>query len=104
MAGQDWQPPWAPLLKDVYIYPIPAWSLFRQDGYGYCRLQANRDRLTLTYITSKEPLKDCKFGFLMWIFNCVTNMHGFSDASGPSVVRDYVRRRGGANIEDVHFC
>lgn len=52
MAGQDWQPPWAPLYG--FIYPIPDWSLFRQDGYGYARLQADRHTLTLTYITSER--------------------------------------------------
>lgn len=56
MAGQDWQPVWQPRsdhLKDP-IYPQPARSLYRGGEFGYTRLVATRDKLTLSYVGNHD--------------------------------------------------
>ncbi|PKI53331.1 hypothetical protein CRG98_026268 [Punica granatum] len=56
MAGQDWQPVWQPRsdhLKDP-IYPQPARSLYRGGEFGYTRLVATREKLTLSYVGNHD--------------------------------------------------
>ncbi|KAL4184321.1 hypothetical protein AMTRI_Chr10g225020 [Amborella trichopoda] len=56
MAGQDWQAIWEPRADhpDVPIYPQPDRSLYRGGEFGYTRLHATRERLTLTYIGNHD--------------------------------------------------
>ncbi|KAJ4961896.1 hypothetical protein NE237_021806 [Protea cynaroides] len=56
MGGQDWQPSWQPRpdhLKDP-IFPQPNWSLYRGGEFGYTRLLATREKLTLYYIGNHD--------------------------------------------------
>lgn len=56
MAGQDWQPIWQPRPNhlDVPIFPQPERSLFRSGEFGYIRLTANKEKLTLSYIGNHD--------------------------------------------------
>lgn len=56
MAGADWQPIWEPRSNhpDIPVYPQPAHSLYRGGEFGYTRLIANKERLTLTYIGNHD--------------------------------------------------
>ncbi|KAJ4961002.1 hypothetical protein NE237_020912 [Protea cynaroides] len=56
MGGQDWQPIWEPSpdhFKDS-IFPQPARSLYRSGEFGYTRLLATREKLTLAYIGNHD--------------------------------------------------
>ncbi|CAA2975789.1 probable inactive purple acid phosphatase 2 [Olea europaea subsp. europaea] len=56
MAGQDWQPIWQPRpdhLTDP-IFPQPVRSLYRGGEFGYVRLVANKDMLTLSYVGNHD--------------------------------------------------
>ncbi|OVA09220.1 Phosphoesterase domain [Macleaya cordata] len=56
MAGQDWQPIWEPRPdhpKDP-IFPQPERSLYRAGEFGYTRLFATKEKLTLTYIGNHD--------------------------------------------------
>ncbi|KAG8366429.1 hypothetical protein BUALT_Bualt17G0078700 [Buddleja alternifolia] len=56
MAGQDWQPIWQPRpnhLSDP-IFPQPVRSLYRGGVFGYVRLVANKDKLTLSYVGNHD--------------------------------------------------
>ncbi|PIN11457.1 Purple acid phosphatase [Handroanthus impetiginosus] len=56
MAGQDWQPIWQPRpdhLSDP-IFPQPVRSLYRGGEFGYVRLTANREKLTLSYVGNHD--------------------------------------------------
>ncbi|RZS14845.1 hypothetical protein BHM03_00046603 [Ensete ventricosum] len=56
MAGQDWQPIWEPRPDhtDVPIYPQPERSMYRGGEFGYTRLVATREKLTLSYIGNHD--------------------------------------------------
>ncbi|KAH7660707.1 Phosphodiesterase I protein [Dioscorea alata] len=56
MAGQDWQPIWEPRPDhpDVPIFPQPERSMYRGGEFGYTRLVATREKLTLTYIGNHD--------------------------------------------------
>ncbi|KAJ0980194.1 hypothetical protein J5N97_008449 [Dioscorea zingiberensis] len=56
MAGQDWQPIWEPRPdhQDVPIFPQPERSMYRGGEFGYTRLVATREKLTLTYIGNHD--------------------------------------------------
>lgn len=56
MAGQDWQPIWTPRPDHPNdpIFPQPAESLYRGGEFGYTRLVATKERLTLTYIGNHD--------------------------------------------------
>ncbi|KAK9051023.1 hypothetical protein SSX86_027648 [Deinandra increscens subsp. villosa] len=56
MAGADWQPIWAPRSNhpDMPVYPQPSHSIYRGGEFGYTKLFANRERLTLTYIGNHD--------------------------------------------------
>ncbi|XP_077214877.1 putative inactive purple acid phosphatase 2 [Tasmannia lanceolata] len=56
MAGQDWQPIWEPRHDHSTdpIYPQPNWSMYRGGEFGYTRLIATREKLTLTYIGNHD--------------------------------------------------
>lgn len=56
MAGQDWQPIWQPRpdhLTDP-IFPQPVRSLYRGGEFGYVRLEANKEKLTLSYVGNHD--------------------------------------------------
>lgn len=56
MAGQDWQPIWEPRpdhLADP-IFPQPVRSLYRGGEFGYVRINANREKLTLSYVGNHD--------------------------------------------------
>ncbi|ONI30943.1 hypothetical protein PRUPE_1G283200 [Prunus persica] len=56
MAGQDWQPIWEPRpdhLTDP-IYPQPERSLYRGGEFGYTRLVATKQKLTLSYVGNHD--------------------------------------------------
>lgn len=56
MAGQDWQPTWEPRPdhpKDP-VYPQPKWSLYRGGEFGYTRLVATKEKLTLSYVGNHD--------------------------------------------------
>ncbi|XP_025812356.1 probable inactive purple acid phosphatase 2 [Panicum hallii] len=52
MAGQDYQPSWEPRPDhpNVPIFPQPQRSMYRGGEFGYTKLVATREKLTLTYI------------------------------------------------------
>lgn len=56
MAGQDWQPIWRPRPDhaDVPIFPQPAQSMYRGGEFGYTRLTATREKLTLAYVGNHD--------------------------------------------------
>ncbi|KAK4430061.1 putative inactive purple acid phosphatase 2 [Sesamum alatum] len=56
MAGQDWQPIWQPRpdhLTDP-VFPQPIQSMYRAGEFGYVRLIANREKLTLSYVGNHD--------------------------------------------------
>ncbi|MQL87399.1 hypothetical protein Taro_019950 [Colocasia esculenta] len=56
MAGQDWQPIWEPRLDhlDVPVFPQPHRSMYRGGEFGYTRLIATWEKLTLTYVGNHD--------------------------------------------------
>ncbi|KAL6838215.1 hypothetical protein ACP4OV_031963 [Aristida adscensionis] len=56
MAGQDYQPSWEPRPNhpDVPIFPQPERSMYRVGEFGYTKLVATREKLTLTYIGNHD--------------------------------------------------
>nr|AAM16285.1 truncated putative purple acid phosphatase [Arabidopsis thaliana] len=56
MAGKDSQPMWEPRAnhEDVPIFPQPANSMYRGGEFGYIRLVANKERLTLSYVGNHD--------------------------------------------------
>lgn len=56
MAGQDWQPIWEPRPKhpDMPVFPQPERSLYRGGEFGYTRLVATKEKLTLSYIGNHD--------------------------------------------------
>lgn len=56
MGGQDWQPIWEPRLDhmDVPIFPQPERSMYRGGEFGYTRLVATSEKLTLSYIGNHD--------------------------------------------------
>ncbi|KAL6880329.1 hypothetical protein ACP4OV_011894 [Aristida adscensionis] len=56
MAGQDWQPIWQPRPDhpDVPIFPQPESSMYRGGEFGYTKLVATREKLTLTYVGNHD--------------------------------------------------
>lgn len=56
MAGQDWQPIWQPRPDhpDDPIFPQPARSMYRGGEFGYTRLVATREKLTLSYVGNHD--------------------------------------------------
>ncbi|KAF8389743.1 hypothetical protein HHK36_024262 [Tetracentron sinense] len=56
MAGQDWQPIWEPRAdhpKDP-IFPQPLRSMYRGGEFGYTRLVATKEKLTLFYVGNHD--------------------------------------------------
>ncbi|KAK8942535.1 putative inactive purple acid phosphatase 2 [Platanthera zijinensis] len=56
MGGQDWQASWKPRPDhpDVPIFPQPKESMFRGGQFGYTKLVATREKLTLVYIGNHD--------------------------------------------------
>ncbi|CAD5318028.1 unnamed protein product [Arabidopsis thaliana] len=56
MAGKDSQPMWEPRAnhEDVPIFPQPANSMYRGGEFGYIRLVANKERVTLSYVGNHD--------------------------------------------------
>lgn len=56
MAGQDWQPIWEPRLNhpDVPVFPQPTRSMYRGGEFGYTRLVATKEKLTLSYVGNHD--------------------------------------------------
>ncbi|KAI4373838.1 hypothetical protein MLD38_011910 [Melastoma candidum] len=56
MGGQDWQPIWQPRENHLTdpIFPQPERSLYRGGEFGYTRLLATREKLTLTYVGNHD--------------------------------------------------
>ncbi|PWA70486.1 purple acid phosphatases superfamily protein [Artemisia annua] len=56
MAGAEWQPTWEPRPNhpDMPVFPQPARSIYRGGEFGYTRLAANKEKLTLTYIGNHD--------------------------------------------------
>uniref|UniRef100_A0A2P2KS00 Purple acid phosphatase n=1 Tax=Rhizophora mucronata TaxID=61149 RepID=A0A2P2KS00_RHIMU len=56
MAGQDWQPIWEPRPdhSDVPIFPQPERSMYRGGEFGYTRLVATKEKLTLSYVGNHD--------------------------------------------------
>ncbi|CAN8266639.1 unnamed protein product [Cochlearia groenlandica] len=56
MAGKDSQPSWEPRPDhpDVPIFPQPARSIYRGGEFGYTRLVANKERLTISYVGNHD--------------------------------------------------
>ncbi|CAN4117390.1 unnamed protein product [Withania somnifera] len=56
MAGQDWQPIWAPREDHPSdpIYPQPLQSLYRGSEFGYMRLHATKEKLILSYVGNHD--------------------------------------------------
>uniref|UniRef100_A0A0A9DP04 Calcineurin-like phosphoesterase domain-containing protein n=1 Tax=Arundo donax TaxID=35708 RepID=A0A0A9DP04_ARUDO len=56
MAGQDYQPSWEPRPDhpDVPIFPQPERSMYRSGEFGYTKLIATREKMTLMYIGNHD--------------------------------------------------
>lgn len=56
MAGQDYQPSWEPRHDhpDVPIFPQPERSMYRGGEFGYTKLVATREKLSLMYIGNHD--------------------------------------------------
>lgn len=56
MAGQDWQPIWEPRPEhtDLPIFPQPKRSIYRGGEFGYTRLVASKEKLTLSYVGNHD--------------------------------------------------
>ncbi|XP_074309662.1 putative inactive purple acid phosphatase 2 isoform X2 [Silene latifolia] len=56
MAGQDWQPIWEPRSEhpDIPVFPQPERSLYRGGEFGYTRLVATKEKLTLSYVGNHD--------------------------------------------------
>jgi hypothetical protein len=56
MAGQDYQPSWEPRPDHpkVPIFPQPQRSMYRSGEFGYTKLVATREKLTLAYIGNHD--------------------------------------------------
>lgn len=56
MAGQDWQPTWEPRPDHPRdpVFPQPKWSLYRGGEFGYTRLVATKEKLTLSYVGNHD--------------------------------------------------
>lgn len=56
MAGQDWQPIWQPRPDhpDDPVFPQPMRSLYRGGEFGYTRLLATKEKLTLSYVGNHD--------------------------------------------------
>ncbi|KAF4396344.1 probable inactive purple acid phosphatase 2 [Cannabis sativa] len=66
MAGQDWQPIWKPRddHQDVPIFPQPIRSMYRGGEFGYTRLVATKEKLTLSYIGNHDGIEHDKVEIL----------------------------------------
>lgn len=66
MAGQDWQPIWAPREDHPTdpIFPQPLQSLYRGSEFGYVRLHATKKKLTLSYVGNHDGEVHDKVEFL----------------------------------------
>ncbi|CAN7098372.1 unnamed protein product [Brassica rapa subsp. narinosa] len=56
MGGQDWQSVWAvrPNHPDLPIFPQPEESMYRTGEFGYTRLVANKDKLTVSFVGNHD--------------------------------------------------
>ncbi|KAK9750696.1 hypothetical protein RND81_02G214500 [Saponaria officinalis] len=56
MAGQDWQPIWEPRPEhpDTPVFIQPKRSLYRGGEFGYTRLFATKEKLTLSYVGNHD--------------------------------------------------
>ncbi|CAD5312647.1 unnamed protein product [Arabidopsis thaliana] len=56
MAGQDWQPIWQPRPNhpDLPIFPQPEQSMYRTGEFGYTRLVANKEKLTVSFVGNHD--------------------------------------------------
>ncbi|GER43790.1 purple acid phosphatase family protein [Striga asiatica] len=56
MAGQDWQPVWEPRPDHPNdpIFPQPVRSMYRGGEFGYVRLFADREKLTVSYVGNHD--------------------------------------------------
>ncbi|XP_008465701.1 probable inactive purple acid phosphatase 2 [Cucumis melo] len=56
MAGQDWQPIWEPRPNhpDDPIFPQPKRSMYRGGEFGYTRLVATKEKLTISYVGNHD--------------------------------------------------
>ncbi|MBA0815968.1 hypothetical protein Gohar_000680, partial [Gossypium harknessii] len=56
MAGQDWQPTWEPRPDHPHdpVYPQPKRSLYRTGEFGYTRLIATKEKLTLSFVGNHD--------------------------------------------------
>jgi hypothetical protein len=56
MSGQDYQPSWEARLDhpDMPIFPQPERSMYRGSEFGYTKLLATREKLTLVYIGNHD--------------------------------------------------
>uniref|UniRef100_A0A0E0LGA3 Purple acid phosphatase n=1 Tax=Oryza punctata TaxID=4537 RepID=A0A0E0LGA3_ORYPU len=56
MGGQDYQPFWQPRKDhpDVPVYPQPERSMYRGGEFGYTKLVATKEKLTLMYIGNHD--------------------------------------------------
>ncbi|KAL6647215.1 hypothetical protein ACP70R_014652 [Stipagrostis hirtigluma subsp. patula] len=82
MGGQDWQPIWQPRPDhpDVPIFPQPVSSMYRGGEFGYTKLVATREQLTLTYIGNH----DGQVHDIVQIFSCQVS----SNSTAAEVVDD----------------
>ncbi|KAH0916462.1 hypothetical protein HID58_030908 [Brassica napus] len=56
MAGQDWQPIWEPRPNHpgLPIFPQPEQSMYRTGEFGYTRLVANKEKLTVSFVGNHD--------------------------------------------------
>ncbi|XVE85771.1 hypothetical protein DITRI_Ditri17bG0117700 [Diplodiscus trichospermus] len=56
MAGQDWQATWEPRPDHPNdpVFPLPKQSLYRTGEFGYTRLVATKEKLTLSFVRNHD--------------------------------------------------
>lgn len=56
MAGQDWQPIWEPRPNHPSdpVFPQPKRSMYRTGEFGYTRLHATKEKLTLSFVGNHD--------------------------------------------------
>ncbi|KAH0913228.1 hypothetical protein HID58_036549 [Brassica napus] len=56
MGGQDWQPIWQPRPNHpgLPIFPQPEQSMYRTGEFGYTRLVANKEKLTVSFVGNHD--------------------------------------------------
>ncbi|KAK4842306.1 hypothetical protein QYF36_019478 [Acer negundo] len=91
MAGEDWQPIWAPRENhpNVPRFPQPQRSMYRGGEFGYTRLVATKEKLILSYVGNHDGevhdmVKILASGEVLNNGGAGGSIHSVTAGSGPS--------------------